>query len=101
MPTPLAALPLTLAAGDEVIFIIPIVAMAIGGCIAITSIIASAARVSTQRKLFEESRREIAAYVAEGSIKPEDAERLLKADMPDTPDSKRKCAWFGTHQPNA
>lgn len=30
----------------------------------------------------EESRREIAAYVAEGSMSPEDAERILAADMP-------------------
>ncbi|QKK07762.1 MAG: hypothetical protein HND58_05975 [Planctomycetota bacterium] len=30
----------------------------------------------------EESRREIAAYVAEGSMSPEDAEKILAADMP-------------------
>lgn len=30
----------------------------------------------------EESRREIAAYVAEGSMSPADAEKLLAADMP-------------------
>ncbi len=101
MPTPLAALPLTLAAGDEVFFAIPIVAIAGGICYGIVSLIAGVIRSTAHRKHFEESRREIAAYVAEGSIKPEDAERLLKADMPDTPDSKRKCAWFGTHQPNA
>lgn len=29
----------------------------------------------------ERSRREIAAYVAEGSISPEQGERLLKADV--------------------
>jgi 3-hydroxyacyl-CoA dehydrogenase len=31
------------------------------------------------RRQIEESRREIAAYVAEGSMTPEDAERLLNA----------------------
>ncbi len=98
MLSTLASLPFTLAAGDEIIFAIPIVAMAIGGCIAITAIIASASRASTDRKQFEESRREIAAYVAEGTIKPEDAERLLTADAPV---SKEKCAWFGTRQPRA
>ncbi len=30
----------------------------------------------------EESRREVAAYVAEGSMSPEDAEKILAADMP-------------------
>jgi len=30
----------------------------------------------------ETTKREIAAYVAEGSMKPEDAERILKADVP-------------------
>ena len=32
------------------------------------------------RAQLEESRREIAAYVAEGSISPDDAERLLHTD---------------------
>lgn len=34
----------------------------------------------------EKSRREIAAYIAEGSISPEQGERLMKADV----DSDRK-----------
>jgi hypothetical protein len=29
----------------------------------------------------EQTKREIAAYVAEGSIRPEDAERIIKADL--------------------
>jgi hypothetical protein len=40
---------------------------------AITTVIAGFAR--------ERSRREIAAYIAEGSISPEQGERLLKADV--------------------
>ena len=31
-----------------------------------------------KRKSFEESRREIAAYVAEGTMSPKDAEQILK-----------------------
>jgi hypothetical protein len=34
----------------------------------------------------ERSRREIAAYVAEGSMSPKDGERLLKANSPSDPD---------------
>ena len=34
----------------------------------------------------EKSRREIAAYIAEGSISPEQGERLMKADV--DPESK-------------
>jgi len=56
----------------------------LGGCFvisiiakAITSIITSSAR--------ERSRREIAAYVAEGSISPEQGERLMSANV------KRSC----------
>lgn len=33
-----------------------------------------------KRRQVEQSRREIAAYVAEGSMSPEDAERLLKTE---------------------
>ena len=40
-------------------------------------------RAKTEQVLArEESRREIAAYVAEGSMSPEDAEKILSADMP-------------------
>jgi hypothetical protein len=74
-------LPLTLAAGDDLVMAIPIIAIAGGVLVAITAIIAHAARTTTDRKQYEESRREIAAYVAEGSIRPEDAERLLKQDI--------------------
>jgi hypothetical protein len=41
--------------------------------------IAENIRKSSQTKAREESRREIAAYVAEGSMTPEDAERLIAA----------------------
>ena len=40
---------------------------------AVTSIVATNAR--------ERSRREIAAYIAEGSLSPEQGERLLRADV--------------------
>lgn len=36
-------------------------------------------RKVVQAREFEQSRREIAAYVAEGSIKPEDAAKVLSA----------------------
>ena len=39
----------------------------------ITTIVTSGAR--------EKSRREIAAYIAEGSISPEQGERIIKADV--------------------
>ncbi|MDQ7012744.1 MAG: hypothetical protein Q9O74_02470 [Planctomycetota bacterium] len=40
-------------------------------------------RAKTQQSLArEESRREIAAYVAEGSMSPDDAAKILAADMP-------------------
>jgi hypothetical protein len=39
-------------------------------------------------KQHEQSRREVAAYVAEGSMSPEDAERILTAE-PDSASMKR------------
>lgn len=48
--------------------------MLLGGLIrAVTSVVATNAR--------ERSRREIAAYIAEGSITPEQGERLIRADV--------------------
>ncbi len=51
--------------------------------------IAKAVRGTLQTKAREESRREVAAYVAEGSMSPEDAERILSAGS--KPASGRKC----------
>lgn len=57
----------------------PIAAMAIGGGIAIVSIIAGSVRSMVHSRNVEESRREIAAYVAEGSMTADDAYKLLNA----------------------
>ncbi len=58
---------------------VPIVAIVIGGLIWIVSLITCAARKSIEAKEREQSRRELAAYVAEGSITPDDAAKLLNA----------------------
>lgn len=50
-----------------------------GGTIAIVAIVFSAVRKMVVSSNVEKSRREIAAYIAEGSMTPEDGERLLKA----------------------
>ena len=47
--------------------------------VAIVAIITEAIRKVHQTKAREESRREIAAYVAEGTISPDDAAKLLAA----------------------
>lgn len=50
----------------------------IGGLtVAIVAIITSAIRKTLITRAREQSRREIAAYVAEGSISPDDAAKLL------------------------
>ena len=60
------------ALADHLVWVLIIVAFVIGMIIkAITAVITNSAR--------ERSRREIAAYVAEGSITPEQGERLLAA----------------------
>lgn len=58
---------------------IPIVAIAGGILCAIVGMIMGTIRRTVETRAREESRREIAAYVAEGSISPEDATRLLEA----------------------
>ncbi|MEZ6244086.1 MAG: hypothetical protein R3B57_13710 [Phycisphaerales bacterium] len=63
--------------------LIPLVGIVFGCSIAIVAIIAGTVKASLRRKHVEESRREIAAYVAEGSMTPEDAERILAAGPKD------------------
>lgn len=62
--------------------LIPLVAIVGGLCVPLVWIVASSIKSISSRKQREESRREIAAYVAEGSMTPDDAERILEAGMP-------------------
>lgn len=48
------------------------------GLVGISAIVFGGLYSLGKRRQFEQSRREIAAYVAEGSISPEDAERILR-----------------------
>lgn len=57
--------------------IIPVLAICIGGVIAILAISLGVINNIVRTASRERTRREVAAYVAEGSITPEDAERLL------------------------
>ncbi len=59
--------------------IIGFFAVAGGALFLIIGTIARSARMTAINKEREQSRREIAAYVAEGSMSPEQAERLLAA----------------------
>ncbi|MCB9845024.1 MAG: hypothetical protein H6811_03425 [Phycisphaeraceae bacterium] len=68
-----------LALADEQVFIIAIVGAGGGMLVALVAIVMDGARKISQTRQREESRREIAAYVAEGSISPQDAERILRA----------------------
>lgn len=60
--------------------LIPFLIFCIGGLIAIFAIIFSTIKKTAVTKQREQTRRELAAYVAEGSMTPDDAERLLKAE---------------------
>jgi hypothetical protein len=63
----------------ELIFLIPIAAI-IGGCsFGIVKMITTNARHTKVRVAEEQTRRELAAYVAEGSMTPDEAERILSA----------------------
>lgn len=72
----------TLADAGTIGALIPVVAIG-GGClIAIFGVIGTTLVKVTKAKEREQSRREIAAYVAEGTMSPEDGEKLIRA----TPD---------------
>ena len=52
----------------------------IGGCIIAGMVFKSITAILTTNAR-EKSRREIAAYIAEGSMSPEQGERLMRADV--------------------
>lgn len=54
----------------------------VGGAIAITAIIVGSLRCVVTGCSRERTRREIAAFIAEGSMTPEQGERLMKAREP-------------------
>ena len=70
---------------------IPLVAITGGLLVGVIAIVAGTINSISSRKQREESRREIAAYVAEGSMTPEDAERILKAGISEDESPTRRC----------
>ena len=61
--------------GDNIIFVT-------GGTIAVVAIVFSAVKGMVIASHREKSRREIAAYIAEGSMTPEQGEKLMNAGEP-------------------
>ena len=55
----------------------------IGGIIAVVAIVFGSVSSMIRSQAREKSRREIAAYIAEGSMTPEQGERLMKAGNED------------------
>jgi len=62
--------------------LIPVIAIVGGVAVAIIAIVFGNVASMVQTRNREETKRELAAYVAEGSITPDDAERILKSDAP-------------------
>ncbi len=59
--------------------VVPIVAISVGGGVALIAILFGTISGMVVRVAREKSRREIAAYIAEGSMTPDEGERILKA----------------------
>ncbi len=55
----------------------------VGGVVAVIWIIAATIQSIASTAFKERSRREIAAYIAEGSMSPEQGERLMNAGKPE------------------
>jgi hypothetical protein len=73
---------LTLAFDND---LIPVIAIVGGITVALVAIVFGTVKSMLDTRAREATKREIAAYVAEGSISPDDAERLIKADSPRPP----------------
>ena len=73
---------LTLGGMDDQFFLVVAIG---GGClIAILAIVTACITKVVETRSRERTRREIAAYIAEGTITPDEGERLIKAG--ETPD---------------
>ena len=60
-----------------------IIVSIVAGCgVAVVSIISGAIATTAKARAREQTRREIAAYVAEGSIQPDDAVAMMNAGRP-------------------
>jgi hypothetical protein len=68
-----------LAMTDDAQTAVVVIGVSGGILIAIIATISSSIQKTRQTRYREESRREIAAYVAEGSISPDDGAKLLSA----------------------
>ncbi|MHC4220660.1 MAG: hypothetical protein ACYSU7_19660 [Planctomycetota bacterium] len=64
----------------DAMFQMPQVIFTIGGAIAVIAILAGSVTSITVNRSREKTKREIAAYVAEGTIEPDKAVEMLKAD---------------------
>ena len=58
----------------------------VGGSIAIVAIVVGGVKSMVSRTTRERTRREIAAYIAEGSMTPEQGERIIQARDPSDDD---------------
>lgn len=58
---------------------IPIIAIGGGLVVAVVAIITGTIKSIATTRSREQTKREVAAYVAEGTIRPEDAERIINA----------------------
>lgn len=64
---------------NEMGMMIPLIAITGGLFLGLVGIVTSAITKTKTTRAREESRREIAAYVAEGTISPDDATKILNA----------------------
>ena len=60
-------------------FVIIVSAISFGGLIVLVAIVSDAIRKASQVTHIEETKRELAAYVAEGSMTADEAHRLMTA----------------------
>ena len=70
----------TLAALNTNELTLVIVVIAVCGAITLFSLFINLVQGMHRTRQVEQSRREIAAYIAEGSMSPEDGEKLLRAE---------------------
>jgi hypothetical protein len=83
----------TLAGLDSNEMTLIVVAIAVCGGITLISLFVNLVQGMYRTRQVEQSRREIAAYIAEGSMSPEEGEKLLRAE-PGKPGDKA-AGWAG------
>ncbi len=77
---------------NDTALLIPIILFLVIGVVGVVAVVFGTMTTVVSSKESERTRREIAAYIAEGSMTPEDGQRLIEAGLKGGNKKRKRCA---------